>query len=105
MRRRTVCRKRWFEEVMVYLVLCLLIGMVMVQTTRAVDGRTDDVQHGIYAYKSGVYITGSEITENMYGVYLYEAEKDVKIITDYLGDGSHEKEISFSHVGEDIRKV
>ena len=100
-----MCRKRWFEEVMVCLVLCLLIGMITAQTTQAVDGRTDDAQHGIYAYKSGVYITGSEISENDYGVYLYEADSDVKIITDYLSDGRSEKTIEFPEGGGGIEKV
>ena len=30
-----------------------------------------------------------------YGVYLYEAEPEVKIYTDYLSDGSSEKTITF----------
>ncbi|MDI6708776.1 MAG: right-handed parallel beta-helix repeat-containing protein, partial [Candidatus Thermoplasmatota archaeon] len=61
----------------------------------------NSIQHGIYAYRSGVYITGSEITENNYGIYLYEANPDVKIYTDCLADGSHKKEITFTQAGED----
>ena len=54
---------------------------------------------GIYAEKSGVYITGSKITENDYGVYLYEANPEVKIYTDCLSDGSGKKTIEFPEGG------
>ncbi|MDI6708464.1 MAG: right-handed parallel beta-helix repeat-containing protein, partial [Candidatus Thermoplasmatota archaeon] len=62
----------------------------------------DSAQHGVYAYRSGVYITGSEITENNYGVYLYEAKPEVKIYTDCLADGRGEKTINFCEGGSDV---
>ncbi len=55
----------------------------------------NSADRGIYAYRSGVHITGSEITENNYGVYLDEANPEVKIYTDCLSDGSGEKTVEF----------